>query len=74
MEWGMGWGMGFGWMWWLVIIGIIIWGVKTLAGNSQKSYTNSEKEESALEILKKRYASGEINREKFERRKSDLIQ
>ena len=29
--------------------------------------------ESALEILKKRYARGEINREEFEEKKKDLV-
>jgi putative membrane protein len=73
MEWSMGWGMGFGWLWWLVIIGLIIWGVKTLAGNNQNSYTNSGNKQNALDILKKRYARGEINREEFEKRKTDLL-
>jgi putative membrane protein len=73
MEWSMGWGMTFGWLWWLVIIGLIIWGVKTLAGNNQNSYTNSGNKQNALDILKKRYARGEINREEFEKRKTDLL-
>jgi putative membrane protein len=73
MEWAMGWGMGFGWMWGLLFIVLIIWGVKTIAGNNCNSYINNGKEESPLEILKKRYASGGFDREEFKKRKSDLI-
>ncbi|MBI4743661.1 MAG: SHOCT domain-containing protein [Actinobacteria bacterium] len=31
------------------------------------------KEEDALEVLKKRYAKGEINKEEFEEKKKDLM-
>lgn len=72
---GMGWGgMWFGWIFWLVIIGIIIWAVVTIVNNNnrkQKDYF--PREEDALEILKKRYARGEINKEQFEQMKKDLL-
>lgn len=64
----MGWGMmGFGfWFWILTILGII-WLVK----NSLNSSTNKEKT-GALEILKERYAKGEIDKKEFEEKKKDL--
>ncbi|MFQ5676756.1 MAG: SHOCT domain-containing protein [bacterium] len=68
--WGWG-GMWFGWLFWLVILGLIIWGVKTIAGSNRGRETNSQ-QESALEILKKRYARGEINDDEFEEKKRRL--
>ena len=69
-----GYGMGWGWFgpilmiafWVLVILGIVYL-VKALAGRGA-----SPKEETALDILKKRYARGEIDAEEFAKRKRDL--
>jgi putative membrane protein len=62
MHWDYGWGTGFGFggllmilFWVLVILGIVYL-VKAIAGSTKKG----EKEESALDILKKRYAKGEM--------------
>ena len=68
---GMGWGL-FGFIlmiafWALVILGIVYL-VKALAGRG----TASLKEETAIDILKKRYAKGEIDAEEFSKRKKDL--
>jgi len=67
-----GWGMGFGWsfmvlFWLLVIIGIV-YITTLLVGRTKKSDT----EETAMDILKKRYAKGEISREEFEKMREDL--
>ncbi len=73
MHWGnYGWGMGFGWLfmivfWALVILGVLFF-FKMISDRSRPA----EKGETALDILKKRYAKGEITKEEFERMKDDL--
>lgn len=74
-SWVMDGGMGI-WMlfnmafWILVIIGIVllaVWIART-AGRDERGKV----EESALDILKKRYARGEINKEEYEEKKRDI--
>jgi len=72
---GMGFGMGFGWIFWLIIIGVAIWAVVRLAGNNSTHHTvfsgTSSPQETPLDILKKRYARGEITEAEYtEMRKS----
>ena len=74
VSWGMGWGMGFGWLFWLVIIGLVIWGVKAVSDSSRGSQSAGRTGESALSILEKRFARGEIDREEFEERKRKLLE
>ncbi len=64
-------GMWYGWIFWLVIIAVIIWVIVTEM-NKNKRDTQSPQQESALDILKKRYAQGEINKNEFEEKKKDL--
>jgi putative membrane protein len=79
-EWG--WGMHpMGWMWgawgigmmllmlafWgLVIVGLVL-GIRWLVSQGKESRSDS-----ALEILRQRYARGEINKDEFEAKKRDL--
>ncbi len=70
-----GYGMGYGiWgilgliFWILVIIGLALLIKYLWEGGAAKRGT-----ESALEILKKRYARGEISKEEFEEKKKDLL-
>jgi len=68
--WWWGWGIGMMAMmflfWVLVIAGLII-AIRWLTGLSR-----GQKADSALEILRERYARGEINKEEFEARRKDL--
>jgi putative membrane protein len=67
---GISWGMGFGWLAGLVVLIFLIWAF-TKAFNSRN---NKESEfKSALDILKERYARGEIDKEEFEQRKKDIM-
>ena len=55
-----------------LIIGLIIWGIVTITNNNRNQRNYFPPQEEALEILKKRYARGEITREQFEQMKRDL--
>lgn len=64
-------GGGFMWLIWILLIAIVIFSVKATMGGG--SVSNVQMNESPLEILKKRYARGEIDEQEFERRRSDLV-
>lgn len=76
MQFGMmDYGMGSGFMWFL---GLIFWilviiGLVMLIKYLWEGGGGKKEQESALEILKKRYASGEISKEEFEEKKRDLL-
>ena len=70
---GYGYGMGYG----MGILGLIFWililiGLVLLIKYLWESSGAKRGEESALEILKKKYARGEISKEEFEEKKKDL--
>ncbi|MCP2518833.1 SHOCT domain-containing protein [Candidatus Aminicenantes bacterium AC-335-A11] len=66
--------MIFGWWMWLFWILILVGLVFLIKWIVQQSKTTETKGgESALEILKKRYASGEITKEEFEEKRKDLL-
>ena len=73
---GMGWWMLFGSIWFVVLWGLIIWAVITLVsklGGGQSSQPGpSRREESPLDIVKQRYARGEISKEEYDRLRADL--
>jgi putative membrane protein len=74
MHWDYGWGMGFGFGWlvmglfWILIILGVIYLIKLIVGGRK----TEEKGDTAIEILRQRYAKGEISKEEFEKIKNDL--
>jgi putative membrane protein len=71
---GGGWGMGFGGpfmiLFWILVIGGVVVLVKWLV--DQSSAGKGARGASPLEILRERYARGEINREEYEQKRRDL--
>lgn len=79
MQFGMPYGMmdGYGMSCGNGILGLIFWililiGLVLLIKYLWESSGAKREQESALEILKKRYARGEISKEEFEEKKKDL--
>ncbi len=83
--WGSGYGMmgpgmmgGYGSMFLvpifiIVILGLVIWAVVTAAQKSNNiDNVSDNKAETPLDILKRRYAQGEIDKEEYETKKRDL--
>ncbi len=67
-------GMGLMAIVWIVFIGIIIWAIVAAVQNSTESKSSgSSAADSALDVIKKRYARGEIDKAEFNEKKKDLI-
>jgi putative membrane protein len=67
---GMGWWMVFGMIWMVVFWGAVIWAIVRAAMRIGEG--RREREESALDIARRRYAAGEITREEFDQLRKDL--
>jgi putative membrane protein len=81
--WRGGWGMmgpgmmggyGWGWMPLLVIVfwGLVIWGIVAAVRSTSSRKCSTSTAESAVEVLKRRYALGEIKKKEYEEKKKDL--
>jgi putative membrane protein len=78
MMWGWGYG-GYGapWGWIGPILMVLFWiavaiGIAFLVRYLVRSGRRPAEEDSALEILRRRYAKGEISKEEFEEKRKDL--
>jgi len=68
-------GMWFGWIFWIGIIALVIWLLVNKNSRNREYYQKNlpiPLQESPLDIIKTRYAKGEITKEQFEEMKKDL--
>lgn len=63
-----GFGMGFGLIW-IVVLALIVWGVWSY---SRRNKDSGHPQDRPLDILKERYAKGEISKAEFEEMKKNL--
>src|SRR5665647_1899649 len=69
MHYGFGYGGMFMWIIFLIVIGLLIYFIVQTQKTKGQTPTQGE---SHLDILKRRYAKGEIAREEYERMKKEL--
>jgi putative membrane protein len=74
MHW-FGDGMWFGWIFMVLFWALIIAGIVVVVRwiTTQNRPPASHSEESALDILKKRYAKGDISKEEYEEKRKQLL-
>ncbi|MBU2234071.1 MAG: SHOCT domain-containing protein [Proteobacteria bacterium] len=69
MHYGFGYGGMFMWIIFLIVIGFLIYFIVQAQKTKGETPTHNE---SPLDILRRRYAKGEIAREEYEKMKKDL--
>ena len=66
----MAFGGGFMWIFWLVLLVAVVFVLKSTIGSNTGA--TAKQEDSPLDILKKRYARGDIDEEEFNQRRIEL--
>ena len=66
--------MGFMGLFWIVLLGLLVWFIVAGTRGTHHSgiHHSGGHYETALDILKKKYASGEIDKAEFEEKKKDI--
>jgi putative membrane protein len=73
--WGMGWfGPIFMIAFWALVITALVLFIRWLVQQGSKRGSDNHRSSSAIEILKERYARGEIDREEFDQKKQHLLE
>ena len=70
--WYGGWGGSMMVLFWVAIILAVIWVARVVVQPGQADRSPSSQEESALEILQRRYARGEISKTEYQEMKKEL--
>jgi putative membrane protein len=68
-----GWGMGFGWIFMVLFWVLVVFGAVYIVQSISRRTGQPRSDETPIDILKKRYAKGEITKVEFERMKEDLM-
>jgi putative membrane protein len=70
----MMWGYYDGWSWlWMAAMMVLFWGgIIALAVFAIRSFTGSKSNDQALDVLRRRFASGEITQDEFEKTRKAL--
>jgi putative membrane protein len=79
MHWGWdagGWlMMGIGMLLWLLLLVAVVWiAVRTITAADRRQADGQGDRDEALDLLRRRFASGEIDAEEYERRRTLLQQ
>jgi len=75
--------MGYGWVGWLVgglvmllfwggLIALVVFSIRAFTGANRNKTMQAPSEETALDILKRRYAQGEIDKAEYEAIRRDI--
>ena len=71
MNGGFGFTGGFMWIFWIAVIAGLVFLIKWIIQQSKPA--EQKHAESPLEILKKRYARGEIDEKEYEQKKMNIL-
>jgi putative membrane protein len=71
---GMGWGMVFGSVFWVVVVvAVAALFVRVFERSSDRSSSAKPDRDEALDIARRRYASGELSEEEYRRLRDTLL-
>jgi putative membrane protein len=70
----MMWGYADGWSWlWMAAMMVLFWGgILAIAVFAIRSFTGSKSNDQAMDVLRRRFASGEITQDEFEKTRKAL--
>lgn len=63
--------MGVWWLWLIIIVAVVL--ILVYSINNSRAGSPNILNETPLDLLKKRYAKGEIDKQEFEEKKKDLL-